>query len=302
MAVAAEQDSGRDSWCIPGRRSTTSVSTLLSTRLPPTSQSGAVLSGGSTSAPTLTTSLTVSRRSRTGSARKRSRQAIFPAVGRCSGLSVRAGNGRNIAPADPEDDEADRVEASADSGLDTANVSRGGPRAFSSDLQVVGFGGGRWQTHSDLGEEAAIRAGFMAEGGWHSLKTGTTRTPAGRPRRGVQGKRLRDDIERDLYPIDVLREVRGKQDRRSRAIRDHLAIWLYVRGAVRRKALADLIGYDRKTIDRLHRKGQRMLELLEQINGKLDVAIERLRATNPTSEEITEAIDELIAGVLGEAA
>ncbi len=207
---------------------------------------------------------------------------------------------RNIAPSDREDGEAD--EASADSGLDTANVSRGGPRAFSPDLQVVGFGGGRWQTHSDLGEEAAIRDDFLAGGGWHSLKTGTTGTTVGRPRRGVQGKRLRDDIERDLYPIDVLREVRGKQDRRSRAIRDHLAIWLYARGRVRRQALADLIGYDRKTIDRLHRKGQRMLELLEQINGKLDDVIERLRATNPTSEEITETIEELIADVLGEAA
>ena len=45
-----------------------------------------------------------------------------------------------------------------------------------------------------------------------------------------------------------------------------------------------------------------MLELLEQIDMKLDVLLERLKATNPTPEEIAATIDALIVDVLAEEA
>jgi hypothetical protein len=160
----------------------------------------------------------------------------------------------------------------------------------------------RGRVWADLGDAAAVRADFLVRGGWHVVHAGSRGTPVGPPRRGLAGDFLRGEIERDLCPVDELRAARGRKDKRSQGLWDHLAVWLYARGNVNRRALAALLNYDRKTIDRLHERGRRMLELLEQIDGKLDLVIERLRGTNPTPEEIAETIDDLIADVLREAA
>lgn len=154
----------------------------------------------------------------------------------------------------------------------------------------------------DLGDDAAVRADFLVSGGWHIIHAGPKGSPVGPPRNGLAGEFLRAAVERDLYPVEELRAARGKHDLRSRGLRDHLAVWLYVRGNVNRRALARLFNYDPRTIDRLYERGQQMLELLEQIDMKLDVLLERLKATNPTPEEIAATIDALIVDVLAEEA
>ena len=154
----------------------------------------------------------------------------------------------------------------------------------------------------DLGADAAVRADFLVSGGWHIIHAGPKGSPVGPPRRGLAGDFLRAAVERDLYPVAELRAARGRKDTRSRGLRDHLAVWLYVRQNVNRRAIAELLDYDRKTIDRLYERGQQMLELLEQIDTKLDVLLERLRATNPTPEEIAQTIEDLLTDVLAQAA
>jgi hypothetical protein len=152
-----------------------------------------------------------------------------------------------------------------------------------------------------LGTDAAVVTDFLSHEGW-IIRSVSTGLPIGRPKRGLQGELLVADIERDLYPVAELRACKGKKDARSQAMRDHLALWLYVRRNVNRQALADLLKYDRKTVGRLYEKGHKMLELLEQINGKLDIVIDRLRESHPTADDISAVIDSLIEDVYAKAA
>jgi hypothetical protein len=133
-------------------------------------------------------------------------------------------------------------------------------------------GGSDWVRHTELGDEGDIRQDHLRAGGWHIQKAGTTGTPVGAPRHGMTGAFLRTALERDLGAVAELCVVRGKKDKGSRDLRDRLAIWLCTHN-VNRLAAAELLDYDRRTIDRLYRKGQQMIELLENPDRKLDTII-----------------------------
>ena len=163
----------------------------------------------------------------------------------------------------------------------------------------------------DLGSVAAIRTDFLASQGWRVVKAGGSEVPRGRPKSRLAGDFLAAALRRDLpYNLDDLRECVSMRKRTgaSVVVYDHLATWVYARNP-RRTALADHLRCDRKTIDRLHVKGQKLTKQLTRIenkldglNSRLDLLLAHLRESDLLPADIPTAIDEFINLVLADAA